>query len=450
MSVVRNDFSVGDVRVLITKLAAPMILAEMVNALYSVIDRIFIGRMPDVGPTALAGVGIAFPLILIISAFAMLFGMGGAPLTSIDRGAGNEDEAERVLNSSLFMLMVSGVVLMGLALPMLPQLLALFGASEAAMPHALSYMKVYLLGTPFVMLSLGLNPFINAQGFTKTGMLSVAIGALVNVVLDAVFILRMDMGVFGAALATVIAQMLSAVWVVCFLCSKRPVLRIRPKLIRFDRLRTKRIVGLGMSTFTMHLTGCAVQIVCNKTLISWGGDAYVAAMTVINSIRQVLMLPLNGFVQGFSPVVGYNYGARQFGRVREGIKFTTFACFCYAVTACVLLLLWPEWFIRLFNDSPELLRIGVPAVRMYFGGFGFLFMQMAGQYSFVALGKSRQAVFFSLLRKAFIVVPLTIALPHALGPSGVFWAEFASDVVGSTACFATFMLTVWPTLGDEG
>ena len=441
-----RNFAQGDVRKLIAKLAAPMIMAEMVNALYNIVDRLFIGNMPGLGEMALAGVGIAFPLILIISAFAMLFGMGGAPLTSILRGEGKDDEAEGIMNCSAFLLILSGIALSIIPQLFLPQLLTLFGASAKTLPHALSYMRVYLCGTPFVMLSLGLNPFINAQGFTKTGMWSVAIGAVLNVILDWLFIFKMGHGVAGAAWATMISQMASATWVVLFLRSDRPMLRLKKSRIRFDLGYVKRITALGLSTFTMRLTECAVQIVCNKTLSTWGGDQYVAAMTVINSIRQILMLPLNGFVQGFQPVVGYNYGAKLYARVRECIKFTVLCCFCYAVGACAVLMIFPQFFIRLFNSSADLLHIGVPAVRIYFCGFGFLFMQMAGQHSFVALGKSRQAIFFSLLRKAFIVVPLTIILPHFLGPRGVFWAEVASDVVGSSACFLTFMLTVWPKL----
>ncbi len=448
MQPARNDFTQGSVRALIAKLAAPMIMAEMVNALYNIIDRIFIGRMPDVGPLALAGVGISFPIILIVSAFAMLFGMGGAPLTSILRGAGDDQEAEKILGASLFMLILSGAVMTALPLALLPTLLRLFGASEAILPFALEYMQVYLAGTVFVMLSLGLNPFINAQGFTRIGMLSVAIGAVLNTALDPLFIFTMGLGVRGAALATILSQAVSAAWICVFLCSPRAILRIRRRHVRFDLNRVRRIAALGLSTFTMRLTECVVQITCNKTLSTWGGDTYVAVMTVISSIRQMLMLPLNGFVQGFQPVVGFNYGARKFARVREGIRFTTLSCFCYATLACTMLMLFPGAFIRLFNGSEAMLRVGVPAVRIYFCGFAFLFMQMAGQHSFVALGKSKQAVFFSLLRKAFIVAPLTVLLPNFLGVEGVFWAEVVSDVVGSSACFATFMLTVWPTLKE--
>ncbi len=444
----RNDFAQGNVRALIAKLAAPMIMAEMVNALYNIVDRVYIGRMPGVGHLALAGVGISFPIILIVSAFAMLFGMGGAPLTSILRGAGDDGEAEKILGCSLFMLVLSGTVITCLSLALLPQLLTAFGASETILPYAQAYMQLYLAGTMFVMLSLGLNPFINAQGFTRTGMMSVAIGAVLNTALDPIFIFTFGMGVRGAALATLISQAISAAWILRFLCSQKAILRIKRAYVRFDLHRVKRIAGLGLSTFTMRLTECVVQIVCNRTLSSWGGDTYVAVMTVISSIRQMLMLPLNGFVQGFQPVVGYNYGAKQYERVREGIRFTTLSCFCYATLACIVLMLFPGAFIRLFNGSDELLRVGVPAVRIYFCGFAFLFMQMAGQHSFVALGKSKQAVFFSLLRKAFIVAPLTVMLPNFLGVQGVFWAEVISDVVGSSACFVTFMTTVWPTLRE--
>lgn len=439
----QNDFTRGDTKRLITRLAVPMIAAELVNALYSIVDRVFIGRMPGVGHLALAGVGVSFPLIIIVSAFALLFGMGGAPLCSIARGEKNDREAERIIGSAFAMLMISGALLTVLGLIFKRPLLSLFGASGQTIEYADSYLGVYLSGTLFVMLSLGLNPFINAQGFTGVGMITVAIGALLNVLLDPLFIFALGMGVRGAALATVISQTVSGAWIFSFLLGKRALIKLRREYIRVDGPIVRRIVSLGASNFTMRITECTVQIVCNKTLAAYGGDTYVAVMTVISSIRQMVMLVLSGFVQGFQPVVGYNYGAKRYDRVREAIKFTTLVCFCYASAVCAMLMSIPETFIRLFNASEELIQAGVPAVRIYFCAFAFMFMQMAGQQSFVALGKSRQAVFFSLLRKAFIVAPLTVLLPRFLDVNGVFWAEAVSDVVGSSACFLTFMLTVY-------
>ncbi len=438
----QNDFSQGSVRPLIVRLAIPTILAEMVNALYNIVDRMYIGRIPGEGHLALAGLTLSSPILTIVSAFALLFGMGGAPLCSIARGERRERYAERILGNSFTMLVLTGAVLTAAGLVAKRPLLELFGASKNTIGYADAYLEVYLLGTLFVMISMGLTPFINAQGFTRVGMLSVALGAFLNVALDPVFIFAFGMGVRGAALATILSQAASAAWVLWFLLGKRAILRLKREHLRPDPAIIWRILVLGISNFTMRVTECAVQIVCNKVLSGYG-DLYVTAMGVIGSIRQMLMLLLSGFVQGFQPVVGFNYGARLYARVRECIKFTTLVCFVFASASCLMVMLIPGPLIRIFNDSPVLLKIGIPAVRIYFCGFGFLFMQMAGQQSFVALGKSRQAVFFSLLRKAFIVLPLTVILPRFLGVNGVFWAEMVSDIAGSTACFATFMLTVY-------
>lgn len=444
----RNDFSKGSIPRLITRLSLPMIGAELINALYSIVDRMFIGRIPEVGKLALTGIGVTFPFLMILSAFAVLSGMGGAPLVSIARGEGRDEYAERIMGVSFAMLLIFGAALTVAGFLVKGPVLTLFGASSETFPYANDYMSVYLLGTPFVMITLGMNPFINAQGFTRTGMLTVALGAAANLVLDPVFIFVFGMGVRGAALATIISQGLSAAWILIFLTGKKTILRIKLSLIRLRMDLVKKICALGVSSFTMNLTESTVQIVCNTTLQIFGGDTYVAVMTVISSIRQVLMMPLNGFSQGVQPVLGYNYGARRYDRVRAGFKFTTLVCFCYAVSACVVVLNFPMLFINIFNSDPELIGAGVPAIRLYFCAFWMLFMQMSAQRGFVALGKSRQAIFFSLLRKAFIVAPLAYILPRVtgLGVNGVFVAEVVSDVVGSSACFITFMLTVWPSL----
>lgn len=439
----QHDFSQGNIPRLIGKMAAPMIMAEMVNALYSIVDRMYIGRIPGVGTMALAGVGVAYPIILIVTAFATLFGMGGTPLCAIARGEKNQERAERIMGSAFAMLILVGVVLTVLVQMFRHRLLLLFGASADTLVFAERYLTVYLMGTLFVMATMGMNPYINAQGFTKIGMLSVAIGAVSNALLDPLFIFTFGMGVQGAALATILSQAISACWILRFLTSDKAILKLRRKYIGFDWPLIRRIVALGTSTFTMRLTECAVAIACNVTLRNYGGDVYVTVMTVIGSIRSMLMMPLNGFVQGFQPVIGYNYGAKRNDRVRACIRFATLACFCYAGLSSVMVMAAPQLMIRMFNGSDEMLKVGVPAVRIYFSGFSMLFMQMAGQHSFVALGKSRQAVFFSLLRKAFIVLPLTFLLPRFVGVTGVFWAEVISDVVGSSACYLTFMLTVY-------
>ncbi len=440
----KNDFSQGNIAATITRMSAPLIAAQLVNVLYSVVDRIFIGRIPGIGLTVLAGVGLTFPIITLISAFTALAGQGGAPLFSMARGEGDHDRAARVMGNSMLMLLFFSVLCMTLGYVFKTPLLRLFGASEETMPYAQDYLNIYLLGTPFVMAALGMNPFINAQGFTRVGMMSVLIGALANVVLDPLLIFGLDMGVQGAALATIISQALSAVWTLTFLTGRRTLIQLRPAIMKPDFRLMGQIASLGLSSCTMSVTESLVQAVCNAMLGLYGGDVYITVMTVINSIRQIIMMPVSGFSQAAAPVMSYNYGARRLDRVKT--------CFCVQVVAALMMstVAWgvvqllPAPLIRLFNSDEALLEVGIPAVRLYFATFVFMFMQMSGQHSFVALGKARRAMFFSLLRKAFIVAPLAVILPRCgLGATGVFAAEAISDVVGSSACFITFMLTVW-------
>ena len=439
----KNDFSRGDLKKTIIRLSLPLILAQMVNVLYNIIDRIYIGQMPGVGVTVLAGVGLTFPVITMVSAFAALAGNGGAPLCSIARGEKDEARAERIMGNSFALLLFFGVLCTVVGLIVKEPLLWALKASEETFPYANEYLSIYLTGSVFVMISLGMNPFINAQGFTRRGMTSVVIGAAANIVLDPLFIYGLNMGVKGAALATVLAQGLSAAYTLSFLTGKKCILKLRWATMKPDFKIIRRILGLGFSNFTMKLTESAVQLVCNFQLASFGGDMYITAMTVINSVRQVIMMPMHGLSEGMQPVVGYNYGAKRYDRVKTGIKFMATICMGYAFMVCAVTELFPGALIKIFNQDPGLLDVGIPSMRLYFAAFFAMWMQMAGQYSFVALGKARQATFFSLLRKAFIVVPLTLILPRFVGVNGVFWAEVVSDLVGSTACFVTFMLTVW-------
>ena len=315
-------------------------------------------------------------------------------------------------------------------------------------PRAGAYLTIYLIGSVFVMVGLGMNSFINSQGFGKTGMLTVLLGAVVNIVLDPVFIFLFHMGVQGAALATVISQLLSAAWVMRFLTGKKAIYRLRVSKMKIQPKLTREITALGLSGFIMSITNSAVQIVCNATLQQFGGDLYVGVMTVLNSIREVLTMPVTGLTNGAQPVLGYNFGAGQYARVRSGIRFMSIVCIAFTTAAWIILMLIPEVFIHIFNSSPELIEKGVPALNLYFFGFFMMSLQFAGQSTFVALGKSRQAVFFSLLRKAFIVVPLTLWLPHVfgLGVNGVFLAEPISNFIGGSASFFTMLATVWPML----
>lgn len=444
----QTDFSRGSVYRNIMEVAAPMILAQLLNLLYNIVDRIYIGRIPKVGTTALTGVGICFPIISLVSAFTYLYGNGGAPLCAMERGRGNEEEAEKLMGNSFFLLLVTGVVLLILGELFYRPVLYLFGASDATFVYAREYIRLYLLGTVFVMVSVGMNPFINSQGFGNMGMVSVLIGAALNILLDPLFIFGFRMGVKGAALATILSQLCSAVWVMWFLTSKKAVLKLKISCMRLEAARVKRILGLGVSGFIMSFTNSLVQVVCNATLQTYGGDIYVGVMTVLNSVREICTLPVQGFTNGASPVMSFNYGEKAFERVKKAIWFVTAVCVSYTVLIWGVLRLAPAFFIRIFNDSPELLEKAVPSLHIYFFGFCFMALQFTGQSVFVALGKSRRATFFSLLRKAFIVAPLTVLLPRVanLGVDGVFWAEPISNLIGGCACFITMLCTILPEL----
>lgn len=429
-------------------LALPMTLAQIINVLYNVVDRIYIGHLPDASTTALTGLGLTFPIISMISAFANLFGMGGAPLCSIARGKGEHERAIKIMGNSFSTLLISGIVLTVVCFLFKEPILYAFGASEDTFPYANSYLEIYLIGTVFVMISLGMNSFINSQGFGRTGMLTVLVGAIVNLILDPIFIFVFHMGVSGAALATVISQGLSALWVLVFLTGKRTIYRLSVPSMRLNFRIIREITSLGLSGFIMAVTNGSVQMVCNFTLSIYGGDLYIGIMTVINSVREILTLPVNGITNGAQPVMGFNYGAGKYTRVRQGIRFTAIICILYTLVAWLLILILPAQFIHLFNSDPTLIEKGIPAMHIYFFGFFMMSLQFSGQSTYLALGCSRQAVFFSLFRKAIIVIPLTLLLPMMgnLGVNGVFLAEPISNFIGGGACFITMLLTIWPKL----
>lgn len=444
----KNDFSKGSVVKNILNLAVPMTLAQLINVLYNIVDRIYIGRIPDHATLSLTGIGLSLPMITMVTAFANLFGMGGAPLCSIERGRGNLEEAEKIMGNSFSMMMLFGVFLTAFGLIFKKPLLYAFGASDATWPFADAYITIYMLGSIFVMVGLGMNSFINSQGFGRIGMCTVLLGAAANLVLDPIFIFGLDMGIQGAALATVISQALSAAWILWFLTGKKAILRLKLSCMKPEFKRIKEITALGMSGFTMAITNCTVQVVCNATLQVYGGDLYVGIMTVINSLREVAIMPVHGVTNSAQPVMGFNYGAREYRRVKKAIVFTSVFFIFYTTLAWALLHGFPEFFIRMFNQDPALIEAGIPALRLYFFGFFMMSLQFAGQAVFVALGKSKQAVFFSIFRKVVIVTPLTLFLPSLLhmGTDGVFIAEPISNFVGGAACFGTMMFTVWREL----
>ena len=441
----QNNFARGSVRRHIVRLAVPMTLAMLVQMLYNLIDRIYIGHLPGNEATnAFTGLGLTFPIITIILAFTNLFGMGGAPLCSIERGRHDLARAEKIMGNTFILLSGCSVCLIALCYPLMRPLLYLFGASDATFPFAAQYLNIYLIGTPFTMLATGLNGFINIQGYTKYGMVTVAAGAAANIALDPLFIFAFDMGVAGAALATVLSQILSAAWVLWFLCGKRSQLRLRKKNFRLEGKIVREICSLGTAGFVMYASNGAVQIACTSTLKAFGGDLYVGVMTVLTSLRDVVSLPIQGLTNAAQPVIGYNYGAGQYDRIRQSMRFITVIGILYTLTAWLILFLLPGQLMTIFNDDPALLEAGVPALHIYYFGFFMMAFQFSGQSVFVGLGKARQAIFFSLLRKIVIVVPLTIALPyvHSLGVTGVFLAEPISNFVGGLACFLTMLFTL--------
>ena len=447
----KNDFSKGSVVGNILKLALPMTLAQLINVMYNIVDRIYIGMIPENATLALTGLGLCLPIISIVTAFANLFGMGGAPLCSIERGRGNLEEAEKIMGNSFVMMVVTGIILTVLGLAFKRPMLYLFGASDATIPYAESYITIYLMGNLFVMVGLGMNSFINSQGFGTIGMMTVLLGAIANIILDPIFIFIFHMGVQGAALATIISQFLSAAWIVAFLTGKKTILRLKISAFRVEAKRALRIVGLGLSGFTMSLTNSSVQIMYNAMLQKVGGDLYVGIMTVINSVREVISMPVTGVTNSAQPVLGFNYGAGEYKRVRGGIVFMSLCCIIYTTLIWMCVHGFPEFFIRIFNRNGDLVEAGIPAMRIYFFGFFMMSLQFAGQAVFVGLGKAKRAVFFSIFRKVIIVIPLMILLPvlFGLGTTGVLMAEPISNFIGGIACFATMLVTVWPELSGQ-
>ena len=446
----RIDFENGTITGNILGAALPMLVAQLLNLLYNVVDRIYIARIPGEGTAALGAVGLCFPLIVIITAFANLFGSGGAPLFSICRGKKKEDEARRIMNTSFTMLCASALLLMVIGMLFARPLLIVFGASSEALVYAYPYLMLYLIGTLPSMVSVGMNPFINAQGYSVIGMFSVAIGAVANLLLDPLFIFVLGFGIRGAAIATVISQILSAVFVLYFLTHKS---ELKVHLLHKDEIPkclgyAKNITSLGTAGFIMQLTNSLVSICCNNVLSVTGGDIYISVMTIVSSVRQLVETPIWAMNEGSSPILSYNYGARRPSRVRKAILVLGSIVLAYSLVMWGLILLAPGVLIRIFSSDASLIQDTIPALNQYFSAFIFMDLQYIGQTVFKSLNKKKQAIFFSLLRKVFIVVPLTYLMPYALhmGTRGVFLAEPVSNVIGGSLCFITMLCTVLPEL----
>ncbi|MDU1313675.1 MAG: MATE family efflux transporter [Clostridium septicum] len=426
---------------LLFKLALPAIIAQLVNVLYNIVDRIFIGRIPN-GDLAMAGVGVAFPIIMIISAVSALVGMGGAPLAAIKMGEEDNEGAERIISNSFTMLIVLGVLLTIGFLIFKEPILWTFGASEATIGFSNDYLTLYLIGTVFVQIALGMNPFINTQGFAKTGMVTVMIGAVINIILDPIFIFGLDMGVKGAALATILAQIISAIWVLVFLFGKKSIIKIRKKYLVPNIKIIGSIIALGISPFIMQATESLVLITLNNKLFMYGRDLAVGAMTIMSSVMQIVILPLMGLSQGAQPIISYNYGSKNSKRVKKTFKLLLISCLAYTGVMWALLMLFPQVFVNIFNNKPELVEITSWSIRIYFAGIFMFGAQIACQQTFLALGQAKISLMLALLRKIILLIPFIFILPTFFNNKlmGVLMAEPFADVIAALITIISFII----------
>lgn len=449
----RIDFENGSVTVNILGVALPMLVAQIINLLYNVVDRIYIARIPGEGTAALGAVGLCFPMIVIITAFSNLFGSGGAPLFSIERGKKNQKKAANIMATSFTMLCFCGIILMIIGLLFAQPILTVFGTSQNAMKYAYPYLMIYLIGTLPSMISVGMNPFINTQGYAQIGMLSVVIGAVANLLLDPLFIFKFGWGVRGAAIATVISQCMSAVFVLYFLIRKAELKLhfLRKEEWKKSVVYARDIISLGTAGFVMQLTNSLVTICCNNVLSVTGGDIYISVMTIISSVRQLVETPIHAITEGSSPILSYNYGAGRPERVKKAGVVMGLLVFAYTAVMWSIIMLIPETLIRVFSSDAQLVQDSIPALKQYFAAFIFMDLQFMGQTVFKSLNKRKQAIFFSLLRKVFIVVPLTYLMPYTfhMGTSGVFLAEPVSNLIGGSICFITMLCIVLPELNAD-
>ena len=435
-----NDLGRDPIGRLLLRLAIPTVTAQLVNALYNIVDRIYIGHIPGEGDLALTGLGVCFPVIMFVSAISALVGMGGGSRAVVRMGEGRLDQANAILGSCSALLVLLGAAAAVFFLAVQEPMLYLFGATEETIGYAMDYLTIYLLGSVFVELSLGLNYFITAQGFSTMGMATVLIGAVVNIVLDPVFIFGFHMGVRGAALATITAQGVSALWVVAFLVGKRTRLRIQRRYLRPSWRVMAPVLALGVSPFIMNATESLVNIAFNASLKAYGGNPAVGAMTICSSVMQVFYLLLQGLAQGAQPIIGFNYGAGSLDRVKKAFRLLFASALAFSTAAWALLELFPGLFVALINNKPELVEVAVWSLRAYAGGLFMLGVQNACQQTFLALGQSRISLFLALLRKIILLIPLILILPRFLENQvlAVFLAEPAADILAASVTGALF------------
>ena len=427
---------------LIISMALPAVAAQLINVLYNIVDRIYIGHIPGQGDVALTGVGVTFPIIMLVSAFSAFAGMGGAPLASIELGKKDYEKAEKILGNSAGLIVLFSVLLTVFFMLFKTPILYAFGASEVTIGYAESYIGVYLIGTIFVQTALGLNTFISGQGASKTAMLSVLIGAVINICLDPVFIFLLGMGVKGAALATVLSQAVSAVWVARFLTSKKSVIKLRTSNMRFEAGTVKLIAALGISPFIMQSTESLVSITLNSGLQKYGGDLYVGTMAIMTSVMQLVTIPLQGVTQGVQPIISYNFGAGNKKRVRSAFLRMLAITFTGMFVFCGIAVIYPSVYAGIFTSNEALTKLTVQVMPTYFLGMTIFGIQSACQATFIALGQAKVSMFIALLRKVILLIPLAIILPKYMGVMGIYRAEPVADVLSVLTTTVLFLITV--------
>ena len=434
---------------LIVSMAVPSILAQLINILYSIIDRIYIGHMKDVGAAALTGVGVTFCITVFISAFSGFISNGAAPLAAIWLGKKDKEHAEKILGNSVTFLIICTVVLMAVFYKFQRPMLYMFGASDATIEYAVSYISIYLIGTIFVELALGLNAFIICQSRSRTAMLSVLIGAIANIILDPIFIFAFGLGVKGAAIATVISQALSAVWVVAFLIGPKTSIKIRKSCLKLEKGILFSIFSLGVSPFIMRATESFISIVLNHGLQTYGGDLYVGSLTIMQSVMQVFSAPISGFTQGMAPIISYNYGAGNFVRVKEVYRYMIGICFGFMLITTVSTIAFPEWYAAFFTDDVELIALVGKTMPVFMFGMLIFGLQNGIQPTFLALGQAKISLFIAVFRKIILLIPLAIILPHFFGVMGVYYSEPISDILSATTATILFICNIKKMLSKE-
>lgn len=434
---------------LMISMAVPSIVAQVINILYNIVDRIYIGHIEGVGMEALTGVGVTFPIITLISAFSAYAGAGGAPLAAIWLGKGDRKRAEKILGNGVSMLLFFSLLLMGFFYAFEKPLLYLFGASDATIPYAVDYISIYLMGTVFVELALGLNAFIISQGQSRIAMMAVLIGAAVNIILDPIFIFGLHMGVKGAARATVISQALSALWTVGFLVSKRSSLTIKPEAMKPDLHIIGSVMALGVSPFIMRATESLISVVLNSGLQRYGGDIYVGSLTIMQSVMQMYAAPLGGFTQGVQPIISYNFGAGNFDRVKKLYRSMIISCFLFSASATIFIIIFPGFFAGMFTNDAALIRLVEQMMPIFMFGMLVFGLQQGIQPTFLALGQAKISFFIAIFRKVILLVPLALILPLKFGVMGIYYSEPISDVLSATMASVLFLLNIKKIVSKE-